>query len=149
MWSRSFVNPTDRPIRVLRAVAPRATIRSGAELKFSAQPPRATLDFTGVRFVMKAPFAASFELEVLDRIGHVTERTVDAGFLQTLVDQPARGSDERLAGDVLLISWLFANWYNSRLGRAFAEHGLGGMFIEIAAFTGVCLSSQCGKTLFL
>lgn len=66
------------------------------EIQFAAQPPHAKLYLAGVRLRVKTLLAALFELEVLNRIGHVTQRTIDAGFRQTFVEQPSGGADEGL-----------------------------------------------------
>jgi hypothetical protein len=70
---------------------------------------------------------------VLDDVGHVDLRPVDAGRLHRAVEQPARRPDERLTGQVLTIARLLANEHQPRVARAIAEDRLRGVGVETAA----------------
>ena len=75
---------------------------------------------------MKATLATLGELEVLDCIGHVRLGGIDPGLLECLVQQPARGTHERLSLAVLTIAGLLADQHQLGPRRTGAEHGLGG-----------------------
>jgi hypothetical protein len=51
---------------------------------------------------------------------------------QPLVEDAARGADERMALDVLAVAGLLADHHHLGVLRALAEHGLGRAFIEVA-----------------
>ena len=67
---------------------------------------------------------------MLYRIGDIDLPAIDAGFVQRAVEhQPCR-SHERFAGKVFLVAGLLADQHDLRGLRAFAEHGLGRVFVE-------------------
>src|SRR5688572_32105470 len=73
---------------------------------------------------MQPHLAASFELEMLDRVGDVERGAIDAEFRQGAIEQLARGSDERKPGEVFRIPGLLAdNEYAGIFGTA-SEHRL-------------------------
>ena len=62
---------------------------------------------------------------MLDGIGEVEGRTVEAGFRQGAVEELARGADEGPALEILPVARLLADQHHRRSPRAFAKHGLG------------------------
>ena len=66
-------------------------------LDLRLQPWTAGLDLARAGRLMQTPLAARSPFEVLDRVGDVDRATLDPGFRQRPVEQPARRSDERLA----------------------------------------------------
>jgi hypothetical protein len=89
--------------------------------------------FPGIGAGMKAPFAAKFEFEVLDRVGDIAERTVDFGLVQAFIKQPASRPNEGPAGQILAVAGLFADKNHSRILRTFPENDLRGVAIKITA----------------
>src|SRR5690606_33328801 len=75
------------------------------------------------------------ELEMLDRIGHIHLVAVETGLGQGAIEQPAGRADERMARAILLIAGLFTDHDHPGGGRALAEHGLGGVAVQLAAAT--------------
>ncbi len=70
---------------------------------------------------------------MLDGIGDVDRRAVDLRRLQRPVEQLSGGPDERPPGEILLVARLLADEDDRGIQRAFAEHRLGRMFVEVAA----------------
>src|SRR3954447_21260022 len=70
------------------------------------EPPAASLDLIGIRALVQAPLAALLKLEMLHRIGDEGLIAGNAGRRQRLVQNAARGSDKRLAGQVFLVAGL-------------------------------------------
>src|SRR5262249_21547154 len=71
------------------------------------------------------PFlAARFPLEVLDHVGHVNARAIDAGLLETLIEQSSRRADERSSLMIFLIAWLLADEEKIGGHRTLAEDRL-------------------------
>jgi catecholate siderophore receptor len=99
------------------------------QLALMLEPPAARLDFAGVGLAVDPPFASSDELEMLDRIGDVGLRAVDAGLLKKSVEQLPRRADERAPGEVFLIARLLADEDDLRVERPFAEHRLRAAFV--------------------
>ena len=60
------------------------------------------------------------------------------------VEHLAGRPDEGAAGKVLLIARLLADQHQRRIGRAFAEHGLGRILVEMAAGA---IARLCGERL--
>jgi hypothetical protein len=71
---------------------------------------------------MDAPLAPLLEFEVLDRIGDVRSVSVNSCFGESLVQKPARRTDEWPSGSLLHVSWLFADECDSGANWTFAEH---------------------------
>ena len=67
---------------------------------------------------------------------------VDAGLREGAVEQLAGRADERAAGEILLVARLLADEHDARVERAFAEHGLGGVLVEMAAGAAFRLGEQ-------
>src|SRR5690606_23975675 len=97
------------------------------------EPPATGADLPGIGLGMHAPRAAGLALEALDRIGDVGLLPVDATIFQDGVEQSPGWPDERPPLDVLPVSRLLADEDHPRPAPALAEHGLSGVFIEVAA----------------
>ena len=116
-------------------MAPSATT-SGGRIRASSccEPPAAGADLAGVGLLVDAALAAPLELEMLDRIGDVG---APRGRRRP---RPARGRRAgrpgRRTGVPARSSWspgCSPTKTMRRVERAFAEHGLGRAFVEIAA----------------
>src|SRR5215468_2941577 len=90
-------------------------------------------------------FTLAPEPEVLDDIGQVGVVAVDARTPQGAVQQPPRGSDERLALDVLPVSGLLAHQHQSRAAATLPEDRLGGLGVQLAGGTPGRLATQLGE----
>ena len=98
-------------------------------LDLGDQPGPARDHLGAAGFLVDASFAAlAGELEVLDRVGLIDQRRVDAGVLEGAGEQATGRADERLAGAVLLVAGLLAHQHDRRSGVPIAEHRLGGVF---------------------
>jgi hypothetical protein len=82
---------------------------------------------------VQSPLATCAPLEVLDRVRDVDTFPVDICLDQSLVEKAARGSHERMPGEVLLVTRLLADEEDLRRARTLAEHGLCRARPEIAA----------------
>lgn len=102
------------------------------EVQLGRQPPGAALDLARIRFGVQPALAALLKLEMLDRIGNIATRSVDACLVKALVQQQSSGADKRPAGDIFTISRLFTNEDNRRALCAFPEHQLRCRFVEVA-----------------
>src|SRR5688572_27230947 len=76
------------------------------DAQFGFEPGATGLHFGHAWFLVNAALASRFPLEVLDRVGEVDRVARDSRFRECLVEQRARGTDERLSLSVLLISRL-------------------------------------------
>ncbi len=76
------------------------------------------------------------ELEMFDGVGDVEAFAVDLGGGQRFVQEIARRPDERSTATVFLVAWLLADQHHGRMGRAFAEHRLLGVAVQIATLAG-------------
>ena len=124
---RCLVTRKARPKSACAAVAPSATTSSGRTDGELGLEPRATGgELARVRLCVQAALAArgGLPLEVLDRVGEVDLVAVEAGGGERLVEQAARGADERVALFVLLVAGLLADEHDARVTRALAEDGL-------------------------
>ncbi len=92
-----------------------------------ADEPRLTAgDLIEVGVLVKAVFSFWDELKMLHSIGEVGFATLDARSLKSAVEELAGRSHEGAAEEVFLVSGLFANDHDFRIGWAFAHHGAGG-----------------------
>ena len=71
------------------------------------------------------------------RVGDVQPVPLDAGRDERLVQQLARGPDERRPRLVLLIARLFTDEHHVGVRRARAEHSLVGVQVQVASLTTV------------
>jgi hypothetical protein len=90
------------------------------------------VDLLGVGLLVQAQAAAALELEVLDDVGHIRQLAVDAGLLQGLVEHAPGGADERAPLPVLAVARLLPDQHHLGPGGALAEHGLGGVAVQVA-----------------
>ena len=119
------------------AVAPSATATAGRTTSSSLSSHQRQASISLVSgFLCSAPLAARLVLEVLHGVGDVDVRAVDARRLERAVEHLARGADEGAPGKILLVARLLADQHQGRIGRAFAEHGLGGVLVKVAARAG-------------
>src|SRR4029079_12209686 len=96
------------------------------------EPAMARVDLHRVRLRVEAPLAAWLPLEVLHRVRDVDVVLRDACLLERGVEDPPRGSDERMALLILLIARLLADEHEPRVRRAFAEDRLRGVLVQMA-----------------
>src|SRR5438046_6996379 len=72
-------------------------------LDLRLEPGPAGSHLLAVRLFVEAALAAPREAEVLDGVGHIHARPLDAGSFESLVEDAAGRPDERLALDFLTI----------------------------------------------
>ena len=84
-------------------------------LELALQPVTACGDLHFIRFLVNTALAARLELEMLDCVRYVSQLAVDAGFDERSIEHLAGRPDKRFAGQVLLVSGLFADEYDPRL----------------------------------
>ena len=87
---------------------------------------------------MDAALAPGRELEVFERIRHITAPPVDPGLLQRAIQQLPRRTDKRVCGDILLVARLFADEDDVRSFRPLAENKVGRVAVEVAAGAAFC-----------
>lgn len=102
------------------------------DAQFRLEPGPASGKVTRAWFLVDAPFAARFPFEVLDRVGDVNRVAIDPRFLERAVENIPGRPDERFPGQIFSIAGLFAEQHESRAFAAFAEHGLGRIFVKRA-----------------
>jgi hypothetical protein len=93
------------------------------EPEFRVQPESARLDLGAVRALVDPAPATLGPLEVLDGVGQVDVRAVDAGLPQRPVQDPPGRADERTSLLVLLIAGLLTDEHHRRVRPALPEHG--------------------------
>jgi hypothetical protein len=81
---------------------------------------------------MDAPLALSPPLEMFHGVGQIDGVDIDAGLGQRLSKKLTGRTDERLAGDVFDVAWLFTDEHDAGADGAFAEHRLRATLPEIA-----------------
>ena len=94
---------------------------------------------------MQAPFATLDPSKMFDGVGDVHLVARDASFGKSLVEHPARRSDERMPLTVFHIAGLFADQNDIRMFRPFAENRLGGVFVEITSLARPSRGAQAFK----
>jgi len=99
------------------------------------EPRPAGGDLRSVRFLVDAALPTRLPLEVLDDVRDVGQPAVDPGLFERVVEQSARGADERPARQVLLVAGLLADEHDLGFGRPFAEDRLRPGLPEIARLT--------------
>ncbi len=134
IWPRRFSNPSRLPVRLCRAVAPIARIRSGFTSSISASSHHLQCSIS-VRFGgwcrRRLPCAA--KLEMLHRIGDIGRPPVEPRLPRYPVEKLAGGPDERPALLVFLIPRLLAHDHQPGVRRPFARHRLPGIAVKRAA----------------
>src|SRR5918995_3380391 len=101
-------------------------------LELGLEPGEAGVDLLGVGLLVDAHLAPALELEVLDHVGHVRQLAVDAGLGEGLVEDAPGRAHEGPAGPVLAVARLLADQHHLGAGGALAEHGLGGVAVQVA-----------------
>jgi hypothetical protein len=81
---------------------------------------------------VNAAFAARLPFEVFDNIGDVSLFAIDTCLLERAIKQTAGWTDERFAGEILLVARLFADKHDACATAPFAENGLRSFLPEIA-----------------
>src|SRR2546423_1894133 len=99
------------------------------------------------RRLVKAPLAARLPLEVLYGVRYVDVVALHSGGLERAVEKPSGGADERQAFLVLLVARLLADQHDASVGRAGAEHRLGGVRPQRAVLALACILAQLLKAL--
>ena len=108
------------------------------DVELGQQPRRARGHVDATRRLVDALLAPGpGEAEVLHDVGAEDRLRLDAGLVQRPVEQPARGSDERLAGVVLLVPGLLAEHQQGSVLRAAADDAVLGVPVELAAAAGL------------
>jgi len=90
----------------------RAQAHHHARLDFSqlGLEPRSTGTYLArIGLAVDPPLAARLPLEVLDHVGDVDLRPIDADFRQRLVEDSSGRPDKRVAGAILVVARLFAD----------------------------------------
>jgi hypothetical protein len=114
------------------------------ESQLGVEPRPARGELRRVGLVVDPALAARLPLEVLDRVRDVHLTAIDAGFLECFVEHAAGGPDERMTGDVFLVTGLLADEHYLRRCRAFTEHGLRCVAPQVATATLVhCTTHSC------
>ncbi len=103
------------------------------DLDLIVEPEAADIDLARVGLLVEAPLAARLVLEMLDGIGDVDSRALDAGRLERRIEDLAGGTDEGTPGQILLIARLLADQHHMSVGRTLAEYSLGRVLVEVAA----------------
>jgi len=79
---------------------------------------------------MDAAFPARFPFEMLHRVCDINRVAIDPRFFEGAIQDLAGRSDKGFAAQVLLVARLFAEEHDRGAFLAFAENGLGGVFVE-------------------
>jgi len=106
------------------------------------EPPATGNNLAAVRAGVQSPLSARLELEVLDRVGHVSGAAIDTRIAERAVEQLSRRPDKGLPGQILLIARLFANEHQPCIDRTFAKHRLGCAAMQRAARAFRSVSTQ-------
>lgn len=112
------------------------------KFELGAEPPGATLHFSGVGPRVQTFLAAHLVFEMLDRIGDVAPIPIDTRFVKALIQELAGRPNERPPGQILPVTGLFADKHDVGRTGAFAKNKMGGVAIEIAPCTGLSIVAQ-------
>src|SRR6266496_5423586 len=113
---------TQKSLRRCRAQADENLWLDQSELRVEPGPAGPDLDRIGL--LVDALLAARLPLEVLDDVGDVGLRPVDAGLLQAGVEESSRRTDERPPFDVFTVARLLPDQDHQRVPRSLAEDSL-------------------------
>src|SRR5215469_15278962 len=108
------------------------------QVDLDLQPLMASRDLDRIRLLVNSTFAARLPLEMLDRVGHIGDTTIDAGLFQCFIQQSAGGANKGTSLQVLLVAGLLADEHNASARLAFAEDRLSAALPEIAGAAAVC-----------
>src|SRR5678815_4176514 len=100
---------------------------------FRFEPRLTSHDLPHCRFLMQASFAPLDPSKMFDGVGDVYLVPRDARFSKSLVEHPARRSDERMSLTVFDVAGLLADQNDTRMFRPFAENRLGRIPVEITS----------------
>ena len=115
-------------------MAPRQTTIFGLINKsLGVQPGVTRCDLGSSGFLVDAALASFFELEMLDDVGKVDVRPVNAGVGKGTVQQFSSGADEGMTLDVFFVAGFLADKDQVGMGWAFAKDGLRCIAVQIAA----------------
>lgn len=95
--------------------------------QFGRQPGTTGFLFGGIRTLVQPRLAALLELEMLDSVGEVQVRGIDARLGEHLVQQVSCRADEWRALQVFLRAWLLADEHHSGIAGTGAEDSLRGV----------------------
>src|SRR6266542_5682423 len=88
------------------------------------EPGAAGGDLCRIGLLVDSLLASRLPFEVLDDVGDVGLRPVDAGLLQAGIEESSRRTDERPPFDVFTVARLLADQDDQRVPRSLAEDGL-------------------------
>jgi hypothetical protein len=114
-----------------RAQANRDLGMNGGKLCF--QPWAAGRDFRVRGFLVNAPLAPFFELEMLDRVRYVHLCTIDVRRFESTIKHAAGRTDERLPREIFFVAGLLAYKDDASLRTAFTEDCLRGVPVQLAS----------------
>jgi hypothetical protein len=102
------------------------------QANFRVEPGAARRDLARVGFLVNAPLAARFPLEVLDDVGHIHGSPIDRHLREHAIQELACRSDKGTAGEIFGVARLLADQHQLGPSAAFAEDGLRAALPEIA-----------------
>src|SRR5688572_4999677 len=113
--------------------------------KFCSKPRFACTDLVSSRFLVDSSLAARLPFKMFDDVCDVRQFAIDPGFDQRLVEKAPRGTDKRMARQILFITRLLADKHDARqTNAAFAEYRLRRMLVQLAAHAATGRRLQCG-----
>src|ERR1051326_2721641 len=129
--NRHFEFRADHRLRRGRSEADDGARLDDVDLRL--QPRHASGDLDRIRLLVDASLSARLPFEMLHDVRDVDARSIDARFVERLVEQCARRTDERTSGEILFVARLLADEHHRRRLLSFTEHGLRSGFPKIAA----------------
>lgn len=97
------------------------------------EPPSAAFDLIGIWSFVQPPLPTHLVLEMLDRIGHEDVAAGNVGLRERLIENSPCRSDERLSGQVFLVSRLLSDQHQTRTGAALTWYDLGRELVQRTA----------------
>lgn len=94
------------------------------QFNLNVEPRTARRNLERIRLLVNPALAAGLPLKVFDGVCHIGVAAIDAGFMQRLVEQSARRTDEGTSLQVFFVVRLLADEHDACLGLAFTEDGL-------------------------
>jgi hypothetical protein len=82
---------------------------------------------------MDTAFAARLPFEMFNDVCEVRFGAIESRLRQRFIKDAARGSDERLSGQIFIVARLFPDQHDLRTRRPFAEDSLRAPKIQIAS----------------
>src|SRR5205814_7054372 len=99
------------------------------------EPGAAGGDLRAIRLGVNAELSPRLPLEVLDHIGHVDDRTIDARLHERPIEQLASWTHERMACEIFCVARLLAHHHDLGAAGSFAEDRLRAALIKVAGLT--------------